>query len=144
MWIRRTSGLALAVSLLLVAGSSCASGRNPTPTAVPPGSDADQQVYSVQRGDVVRVVEFVARVAPVQEAELYFRTDGYLLQLLAQRGDLVQEGDVLAQLEMTDLRRQLDAAQLDLEQAQIESSRAVTHTLISLEEVQLALDNAGA
>jgi multidrug efflux pump subunit AcrA (membrane-fusion protein) len=144
MWIRRTSGLALAVSLLLVTGSSCASGRNATPTAVPPGSDADQQVYTVQRGDIVRQVEFVARVAPVQEAELYFLADGYLLQLHAQRGDTVDEGEVLAELEMTDLRRQLDAAELDLEQAQIESSRAVTRTLLSLEEAQLALDNARA
>jgi multidrug efflux pump subunit AcrA (membrane-fusion protein) len=144
MWIRHTGGLALAVSLLLVAGSSCASGGNPTPTAVPPGSDADEQVYTVQRGDVVRRVEFVARVAPMQEAELYFLTDGYLLQLLAQRGDQVQEGEVLAELEMTDLRRQLDSARLDLRQAEIESSRAVTRTLLSLEEAQLALDNGRA
>jgi len=45
---------------------------------------------------------------------------------------------------MSDLRRQLDAAQLDLEQAQIEASRVVTRSLISLQEAELALDNARA
>ena len=105
-----------------------------------PAPAAEQPTYTVQRGTVSRRLEFTARVAPVQQAELFFRADGHLSRLLVQRDESVRQGDILAELEMADLQRQLEAAQLDWQQAQIESSR----TYLALQEKQLALDRARA
>ena len=51
---------------------------------------------------VARSLEFTARVAPVQQAELFFRAAGHLSRLLVQRDAEVHEGDLLAELEMAD------------------------------------------
>ncbi|MFQ6100081.1 MAG: biotin/lipoyl-binding protein [Anaerolineae bacterium] len=67
---------------------------------------------------MTRALEFTARVAPVQQADLFFRADGHLSRLLVQRDERIREGDLLAELEMADLQRQLEAAQLDRQQAQ--------------------------
>jgi len=92
----------------------------------------------------VRTLEFTARVAPVQQAELFFLADSHLSRLPVQRDERVHEGDLLAELEMAGLRRQLEAAQLDWQQAQVESSRTISRTHLALQDVQLALDRARA
>jgi multidrug efflux pump subunit AcrA (membrane-fusion protein) len=134
--------LFLAVLLLLAAGCSPGAGAEPTP--IPAGAELEQPTYTVERGTVVRRLEFSARVAPVQEARPFFRADGYLSRLLVQRGERVREGDLLAELEMANLARQLETARLELEQARIDSSHAVSRTLWTLQEARLALNRAYA
>jgi multidrug efflux pump subunit AcrA (membrane-fusion protein) len=80
--------------------------------------------YTVQPGEVVDSLAFTGRVSPVEEAELYFRTDGRVLQVYAQRGDAVQAGDKLAELDVSALRRQLAQAELALAAAQIDLESA--------------------
>ncbi len=120
--------------------SSGASG--PTPTPVPPGPELEQFTYTVQRGTVTRPLEFTARVAPIQQADLFFRADGHLARLLVQRDESVQENDLLAEMEMADLQRQLEAAQLEWQQAQIESSREISLTHVALQDAELDLERA--
>jgi len=123
---------------------SSSSGKGPTPTPLPPEPGVEQPTYIVQRGRVARKLEFTARVAPVQQADLFFRADGHLARLFVQRDQEVQEGDVLAELEMADLRRDLEAAQLEWQQAQIESRREISRTQVALQEAELALEWAVA
>jgi len=125
-------------------GPSTSLRTGPTPTPVPPEPGVEQPTYTVQRGTVARKLEFTARVAPVQQADLFFRADGHLARLLVQRDQNVQEGDVLAELEMADLQRELEAAQLDWQQAQIESRRQISRTHMALQEAELALQRATA
>ncbi|MCX7681680.1 MAG: HlyD family efflux transporter periplasmic adaptor subunit [Anaerolineae bacterium] len=132
----------LVVLLLLAAG--CSGGAAPIPTAVPAEAEPAQTTYTVQRGTVSRTLSFTARVAPAQQAELFFRADGHLSRLLVQRGDPVREGDLLAELEMADLQRQLEAARLDWQQAQIENTHEISRTLLALQDKQLALARARA
>ena len=56
----------------------------------------------------------------------------------------MQAGDLLAELEMADLQRELAAAQLDWQQAQIESRRQISRTHAALQEAELALERASA
>ena len=142
MQLSHLQRLLLLTLLLLLA--SCSGRAVPIPTPVPAEAEPAQTTYTVQRGTVSRALSFTARVAPVQQADLFFRADGYLGRLLVQRGDLVQEGDLLAELEMPDLRRQLDAARLDWQQAQIENAREISRTLLALQDKQLALARARA
>jgi multidrug efflux pump subunit AcrA (membrane-fusion protein) len=137
----------LFLTALLVLATGCSAGPSggasgPTPTPIPPGPELEQPTYTVQRGTVTRKLKFTARVAPVQQAELFFRADGHLARLLVQRDESVRQDDTLAELEMADLQRQLEAAQLDWQQAQIESSRTISRTLFVLQEKHLALERA--
>jgi RND family efflux transporter MFP subunit len=139
----------LLLIVLLILTTACRAGspgdaNGPTPTPVPPEPGVEQPTYTVQRGTVARKLEFTARVAPVQQADLFFRADGYLSRLLVQRDQEVQEGDPLAELEMADLQRELEAAQLDWQQAQIESQREISRTHVALQEAELALERAVA
>ena len=147
MQLMRTRHLLLTALLILTTGCNAASSGGaggPTPTPEPPEAELEQPTYTVQRGTVSRSLEFTARVAPVQQAELFFRADSHLSRLLVQRDESVHEGDLLVELEMADLQRQLEAAQLDWQQAQIESSRTISSTLLALQDAQLALDRAHA
>jgi len=138
--------LLIALLILTTACNASPSGgaTGPTPTPMPPEAELEQPTYTVQRGAVTRSLEFTARVAPVQQAELFFRADGHLSHLLVQRDENVHEGDLLAELEMADLQRQLEAAQLDWQQAQIEGNRTISRTQLALQEAQLTLDRARA
>ena len=62
----------LPLTTLLILTSGC---RASGPTLIPPAPAAEQPTYTVQRGTVSRQLEFTARVAPVQQAELFFRAD---------------------------------------------------------------------
>jgi multidrug efflux pump subunit AcrA (membrane-fusion protein) len=117
---------------------------DPTPTPLPPEPAVEQPTYVVQRGAVTRELGFTARVAPVQEARLFFRTGGHVSRLHAQRGDRVSAGDVLAELAMADLQRSLATARLEWDQAQIAAQRSITRTQLTLQERQLALEEVRA
>lgn len=139
--------------LLILVFSACAANgsgftlqqpADPTPTPLPPEPAIEQPTYVVQRGAVTRQLDFNARVAPVQEAQLFFRAGGYLNRLWVQRGDEVSADDILAELAMADLQRSLAAARLDWEQARIEARRNITRTQLTLQERQLALEEARA
>jgi multidrug efflux pump subunit AcrA (membrane-fusion protein) len=137
------------LTVIALAFTACAAGErrlpspaDPTPTPLPPESAIEQPSYVVQRGDVVRELEFTARVAAAQEARLFFRAGGHLSRLTVQRGDPVRAGDVLAELAIADLQRQLDAARMEWEQAQLESTRAISRTQLTVQERTLALEHA--
>lgn len=140
----RLHPLLLAFIVVVLAACGTDPSGVPTPTPIPPGPEVEQATYTVQRGTVVHQLTFTARVAPVQEATLFFRADGFLSRLLVQRNARVKAGDLLAELEGADLQRELDAARLDWQQAQLAATREMSRTQLVLQEKQLALDAARA
>ncbi len=135
----------LAVAVIVTAGCSSvtSSGKEePTPTPLPPPPVSEQTTYTVRRGEVVDRLAFTARVSPVIEEELYFRAAGRVDRVLVKRGDMVEEGQLLAELQNEDLRRQLAQAQIELDTAEQnlrraeESQQAQIATLESQQEIR--------
>ncbi|MBX3055368.1 MAG: biotin/lipoyl-binding protein [Anaerolineae bacterium] len=121
----RLSASYLFVLLLLAAcGRGETAELGPTPTPLPTPIVPERPTYTVQRGDVVNSLEFTGRVSPVQEQALFFKSEGFVDQVFVQRGDQVEAGDVLAQLEITALQNQLAQAQVALETAEIRLAQA--------------------
>lgn len=115
--------------LLLIAFilSACNSQNraNATPTPVPTPVIVEKPTYTVQTGTVSKVLELNGRVVPVQQQELFFRTDGFVHAVYAAKGDTVEAGEVLAELEnLSELEGQLAAAQLALQRAEINAENA--------------------
>jgi len=95
-----------------------------TPTPIPTPIVPEKPTYAVQRGNITRQLEFSGRVSPVEETALYFKTGGYVRQVLVKRGDPVQAGDLLAELEIDDLLKQMAQAEVALNSAQLRLSEA--------------------
>lgn len=131
--------------LLLTALTACSGGGEtadlgPTPTPLPTPVVPERPTYTVQQGTVVSSLEFTGRVSPVVEQALFFKTDGFVDQVFVQRGDRVQAGDVLAQLEITNLQNQLAQMQVALETAEIRLAQAEQQRQDALLEAQINRD----
>lgn len=130
-------------TLLLVACSqSAANETGATPTPLPTPVVPEKPEYTAQRGTVIKQLEFTGRVSPVTEQELFFRSDGFVADVFVARGDAVQTGDVLAQLEIGELQSQLENAQLQLESAELNLSKAEQDITDQLAEAQIQLENS--
>jgi multidrug efflux pump subunit AcrA (membrane-fusion protein) len=114
--------------LLMIAGCSLlpqsdraqtiALQQGPTPTPIPTPIVPTKPTYEVQRGEVIEKIKFSGRVAPVREVELYFDSNGWIRNVYVERDDIVTAGQILADLEIDDLERELASKLLDLERAE--------------------------
>lgn len=144
------------VSLLLALATGCrstgsqsVSANEATPTPLPTPIIPEKPVYTVQVGTVVQTLEFTGRASPVLEQELFFETNGNVSEVFVDRGDWVQAGDVLAELDIDDLEKQLsqklislETAELKLDQAQIDATEAITTAMKAVKEAREDVANA--
>lgn len=143
---RRWLPVLIAFAILL---ASCRAGADSAqneaiPTAVPTAIVPETPTYVVQRGEVVRQIDFTARVAPIDEARLFFRKDGYVQTVAVAQGDIVQAGDVLAELDAAALQRSLERARHSLQVAQEQLAGAGQTHQDDLARARLALETAQA
>ena len=99
-------------------------GQDATPTPIPTAPAVARPTYRVQRGDVAKQLAITGHVAPVRRADLYFKTAGRIRSVLAKSGDMVGEGQLIADLETADLERDLAGSKLDLQRAQVKLKSA--------------------
>lgn len=133
------------ISIMLGLGA-CTSGSpnsggadSATPTPIPTSIVPTNPTYEVQRGDVVRLLQFSGRVAPVLEEELFFKTNGYVSEVYVGRSEEVQEGDLLAELEFTDLKNQIVQKEAELKAVEMDFDRQMTEAVNSVRAAELRL-----
>jgi multidrug efflux pump subunit AcrA (membrane-fusion protein) len=114
----------------------------PTPTPIPTAIVPTQPTYEVRSGEIVRETSFTGRVAPVIEHELFFRTGGRVRTLYAERNAEVKAGDVIADLEIDDLEREVVSAQLNLERAQARLAEAQAELAFNQREAEINVEIA--
>ncbi|MFN2234041.1 MAG: efflux RND transporter periplasmic adaptor subunit [Anaerolineales bacterium] len=136
MNLKRRTNLIITIVILSIFVSATGCSTSPsqeadaTPTPIPTAIIPTKPTYTVERGSVIEELQFTARVAPVVEEELFFRTAGRVRNIYVEEGDEVEEGQIIADLEfLDDLERQLASDQLRLRRSDI-----------SVENAQLALD----
>lgn len=123
--------------------------RGPTPTPIPTPIVATKPTYEVKRGSVIDSVQFSGRVAPIVEEELFFSITGRVRSVYFDDNEMVVAGDVIADLEIDDLERDLTSAELELErtqkqleEAEVTHDDALTRASLSLELAQAQLTEA--
>lgn len=114
----------------------------PTPTALPKAPTAIPPTYTVELGPVVKRLQFTARVQPKETADLYFETDGRILNVPFKDGDSVKQGDILAELDVSDLRNELEQRKLEYETAQTVLSNTLKGYTETLSMAQLDVNQA--
>ncbi len=143
MWRKYVVGLAVVAMAVMLAGCGSSGGNEePTPTPVPVAVVPSKPLYRVERGTVIESVNFTARIAPVVEEQLSFRADGRVAMVAVNQGDMVKKGDVLAELEISDLLNQLAQAQINLEQAQLKLRNAEAAAADQKVQLEVALETA--
>jgi multidrug efflux pump subunit AcrA (membrane-fusion protein) len=147
MVVRRVKwAIVLLTVLTVLAGCTCVprSGGEATPTPIPMPVAPDKPTYVIQRGEVTEVLEFTARVSPISEEELFFKVSGYVGEVFVERDDWVKAGDLLAELEVTDLKNQLLQAEAALESAISSNEQQIAEAQASLRTAELNLEIAKA
>jgi multidrug efflux pump subunit AcrA (membrane-fusion protein) len=108
------------ILIILPAISGCVAGMReaPTPTPLPLVVEQEKILFTVERGQILSQREITGEVIPAVQEQLFFRAKGYVMRIAVNAGDLVEKGQVLAELQLDDLLEQLEQAQIDLEVAQ--------------------------
>lgn len=148
--MKRTLLFSLTTILILIIMVACGSSNAqtvdnlPTPTPLPTPVVPEKPVYEVQRGTVVNSLIFNARVSPVVEQELAFGRDGTVKEVNVAQGDMVAAGDVLAELDITDLEKAvrdaeiaLETAEFNLEKAKLEHTEKILQAEIDMQKEAL-------
>lgn len=107
MKLRWSRGLVIMVGvvvLLLVVGlAGLAALRRPKPIA-------PEKIVAVERGDIARSVVARGKIEPLSKVEVKAKANGLILTLLADVGDSVTNGQILAELDKVDLQAQVREA----------------------------------
>jgi multidrug efflux pump subunit AcrA (membrane-fusion protein) len=138
----------LLASLLLAACGAPAQAvqEPPTPTPLPPDPALERPTYTVERGEISRLLEITGRVTPVDLERLAFRREGRVNVVHVARGDTVKAGDVLAELlqdeaidELREAEDTLTQAERDLESAVKAQQKEIRERELDVEQAQEAL-----
>jgi multidrug efflux pump subunit AcrA (membrane-fusion protein) len=134
--------VAVLIAALMLAGcQQQVEQEPPTPTPVPTPIVPTKPTYTVQRGEVVRQIQFTGRIGPVKEVELFFKVSGRVRKVNTERDEMVQQGDLLADLEIEPLERQVAQSELDLERVKVNLERAQrgVDAAVARAEIELAM-----
>lgn len=134
----RRWGLLLGGALLLVGGiwtvlQLTRSSEMSEPIALPVVSVETQPI---QTQPIANTLELSGTIRPVDQATLSTRVMGRITQLSLEAGDRFRQGEVLAQVDVTDMTAQTSQAQSGVAQAQAELARSQA-TLSQLQAQQL-------
>jgi RND family efflux transporter MFP subunit len=121
---RATAGIALvssAVLFPLVLTACHSSGDSDTAKAA---SIPSARVAAAQRGTIRQVLTLAGQFQPYQEVDVHPKVSGYMKKINVDIGDIVQEGQTLAVLEVPELRAQLQQTVFEVNQANEEITQA--------------------
>lgn len=108
------------------------------PTAAPTNP---AQTFTVQRGTIENVLSFSGQVAPLK-ANVSFGLDGVLESINVQLGQSIQQGDLLAALDLGELNSQLREARLSYAQDQQALNRSAETGRLTVQQAMLDVEDA--
>jgi membrane fusion protein, multidrug efflux system len=113
--------IALALATALAATALLAGCNHEDPDS--PTMSAQVVVIRPQRGEAVRSIALPGDVVGYYQSALYAKVTGYLKNILVDKGDRVKKGQVLADIEVPELRQRLDRARSNLHIQQLTYER---------------------
>ena len=98
------------------------------------------QTAKVRTGDIVVSIDGIGEILPMDDVSVGFQTNGIIKEILVSIGESVQEGQVLAQLDDSNAKLQLEQAQLNL--MAMTSPQAIAEAELKVYLAQDQLDTA--
>jgi HlyD family secretion protein len=109
------------------------------PTVEP--TPAPVKTYTVRRDTIEDIVTIAGQIAPVQNT-MSFTQDGVITEVYVQPGQMINKGDLVAELDLGDLSSQLRQAQLTAQQDQASFDRAAQASQLAVQQAELDLEAA--
>lgn len=133
------------VIVLIVSGCSILPKEEEVlaPPLVEP-AQIEYDTVTVEKGEIVRRVQGAGTLMSSDLHDLYFTRDGgRLKEILVSEGDLVQSGDVLAEIETSTLALEIQQLKIDLKKAELrlEQLRADKADKYSIEIAKLDIES---
>jgi multidrug efflux pump subunit AcrA (membrane-fusion protein) len=119
--------------------------QSATPTPIPTPLVPEQPTFVVQRGDPTNKIEFTGRISAVDEQTLFFKSVCYVKEVYVDRDDVVQAGDLLAELEMEEPLKPLAQAEVPLNSVQfrLEEAEKSQEPQVAQAELEMATAHRG-
>ena len=133
----------VALSAMLLLGS-CSNSAPAEESSAPAEKDpVTVQVSAVEKGDISTGLTYTGRVRPYEETVVIAMVAGKVESVAHDIGDEVKKGDVLFQLDKTDIQNNIDVleAQLEAVQAQVRSAETGVE-LVNGASMQVQIMNA--
>lgn len=111
----------------------------PTATLAPADPALEQPIYTVQRGDIKRILDVTGRITPVDLVRLAFSESGRVAELRVARSDTVQAGAVLAVLGQEEAIEALQQAELAVTSTERDLAAAQSEQNLRAEQARLRL-----
>ena len=136
-WARVYLCVLLAATLVALSCSD-SPGQVDTSAGQPSATEPlDVEVVSPVREDIVRTISLPASVEADQEATLYSKVSGYLESIAVDIGDRVSHGQLLAKIDVPEIRDQLREAEAGLAAARADRSRAEAELASAIAQANL-------
>lgn len=87
-------------------------------------NDSSARVAAAQRGDISRVLTLAGQFQPYQVVDVHPKVSGYMARIHVDIGDVVHQGQTLAELQVPELKAQLQSATFAMDQSKEEITRA--------------------
>ncbi len=140
--------------LLLLAGCGATTqslDELPTPTPLPTPVVPEKPTYTVQQGTVINALVFNGRVSPIVEEQLSFGKPGTVRAVFVSQGDEVEAGTVLAELDISEIEKEIQQAEINLataiaglEKAEREHAENLLKAEIDMRKGELEAQKAAA
>ncbi len=88
------------------------------------GSAVPVEVVEISRGEISAFIETNGTLEAEREVDVVARTGGPLVEILTEEGRTVRAGDLLARIDETELRAQVEISRVALSQAEVAYERA--------------------
>lgn len=121
--LKQGSLLAAGISICaIVPLSACHSGSNGSNARA--ASVPSARVAVAQRGDISHVLTLAGQFQPYQVVDVHPKVSGYMKKIHVDIGDIVKQGQTIAELEVPELRAQLQQTVFQVDQSKEEITRA--------------------
>jgi len=98
---------------------------------------------TVQRGDLIKSQKISCKYVPIQTLSLSFPISGvYFDKMFVQVGDQVQQGQLLAQLDLADLETQIQSVQRAMEELQMRIDNLGKQYRLEIKRNEILYENA--
>lgn len=136
-WARVYLCVVLAATLVALSCSD-SPGQGDTSANQPSGTEPlDVEVVSPEREDIVRTISLPASVEADQEATLYGKVSGYLESIAVDIGDRVSRDQLLAKIDVPEIRDQLLEAEAGLAATRADRGRAEAELASAVAQAKL-------
>lgn len=103
-------------------------------------SGAEVEAFTVKKGEMRELIELQGKVELDKSEKVYSKLAGTIQELAVDEGDTVKEGDVLAQIDATDINYAMKRAEAELKAAQSNTrglQKSVKPEQVGMAEAQL-------